>query len=108
MPLAALESSVPLSITLLGFIATAALVAILFLLIVINSKLSAISAKLSRSARAALAEEKEAPPVVVEAPPGTHFEEFLNEDTERRKLGKKEQFKAYRAWRAEKGLNWKK
>lgn len=108
MPPEALESTFPLSITILSFIATGTLVAILLLLIVINSNLSALSAKLSRAARAAKTEDKEAPPTVVEAPPGTHFEEFLNEDAERRKLTKKEQFKAYRAWRTEKGLNWSK
>jgi hypothetical protein len=34
------------------------------------------------------------------------FREFLSEDPERRKLPKREQFGAYRAWRKEKGLNW--
>lgn len=108
MTATALESTFPLSLTVLSVVATVALLAILFLLIVINSKLSEVSAKLSRTSRPVKAEEKDAPPVVVEAAPGTHFEEFLNEDPERRKLGKKEQFKAYRAWRAEKGLNWSK
>ena len=108
MPPAALEPSFPLSITILSYIATGALVVILLLLIVINSKLSALSAKLSRSGRAAKIEDQDASPNVVEAPSGTHFEEFLNEDPERRKLTKNEQFKAYRAWRSEKGLNWAK
>jgi hypothetical protein len=111
MPPAALETSFPISITILSFIATGVLVAILFLLIVINSKLSMLSAKLShptRPTRPAKTEESEEIPPVVEAPSGTHFEEFLNEDAGRRKLTKKEQFKAYRAWRTEKGLNWSK
>lgn len=108
MPPEALEPSFPQSITILSYIATGALLVILLLLILINSKLSALSAKLSRSTRAAKIEDQDASPNVVEAPSGTHFEEFLNEDPERRKLTKKEQFKAYRAWRTEKGLNWSK
>ncbi|MFM2199683.1 MAG: hypothetical protein RLZZ505_3115 [Verrucomicrobiota bacterium] len=108
MPPAALESSFPLSITILSFVATGVLVVILLLLIVINSKLSMLCAKLSRPARAVKIEEKEEEPPVVEAAPGTHFEEFLNEDPERRQLNKKEQSKAYRAWRTKKGLNWSK
>ncbi len=112
MPPEALESTFPLSITILSFIATGVLVAILLMLIVINSQLSALSAKLSRAAQALKPQEKEekvvkeATPTEIEVPPGTHFEEFLNEDPERRKLPKKLQFKAYRAWRTEKGLNW--
>lgn len=111
MPPEVVESTFPLSITILSFIATGVLVAILLLLIVINSKLSALSIEVSRSSRPILpvkAEEKIAPPIEVEVGAGTHFEEFLNEDPERRKLPKKLQFKAYRAWRTEKGLNWSK
>jgi len=108
MPTAPLEPSFPLHITLLCYIAAGALVVIMFLLILINSKFSELSAKLSRSSRAAKIEDQDASPNLVEAPSGTHFEEFLNEEPERRKLAKKEQFKAYRAWRSEKGLNWTK
>jgi hypothetical protein len=108
MPPTALESSFPFAITFLCYIATGVLVLILFLLILINTKLSALSAKLSRSSRSAKIEDADASPGSVEAPSGTHFEEFLNEDPERRRLAKKEKFKAYRAWRSEKGLNWSK
>lgn len=38
--------------------------------------------------------------------PGSMFEEFLNELPDRRSMNKKDQFEAYRKWRAEKGLNW--
>lgn len=103
-----LEPAIPLHIMILSYTATGALVLILFLLLIINSKLSGLSAKLTRSIRAAKMEDQDASPNLVEAPAGTHFEEFLNEEPERRKLAKKEQFKAYRAWRAEKGLNWTK
>jgi hypothetical protein len=34
------------------------------------------------------------------------FRHFLEEDPERRKLPKKEQFAGYRKWRQEHGLNW--
>ncbi len=42
----------------------------------------------------------------VETSPGGAFEAFLEEDPSRRDLTKGEQFKAYRKWRQEKGLNW--
>jgi hypothetical protein len=118
-----IEPSFPLSIIILCYIATGALVLILLLLFIMNSRLSALSAKLSRSSRPTKPETYEAyeasqtkieSPNVAEkhdtgeAPAGTHFEEFLNEDRERRKLTKKEKFKAYREWRTEKGLNWSK
>jgi hypothetical protein len=35
------------------------------------------------------------------------FEAFLAEDPARRELPKKDQFAAFRRWRAEKGLNWR-
>lgn len=34
------------------------------------------------------------------------YEIFLNEDSKRRKLPKKDRFELYRLWRKEKGLNW--
>lgn len=115
-----IEPSFPLSIIILCYIATGALVLILLLLFIMNSRLSALSAKLSRSSRPTKPETYEASQTKIESPDvdekhdtgevpaGTHFEEFLNEDRERRKLTKKEKFKAYRAWRTEKGLNWSK
>ncbi len=36
------------------------------------------------------------------------FEEFLNEEPSRRELTKVEQFRNFRKWRQEKGLNWSK
>jgi hypothetical protein len=103
-----IEPSLPLPIIILCFVATGALVMILLLLFIMNSKLTALSAKLTRYSRSAKSEEQDASPNAVEAPSGTHFEEFLNEDSNRRRLTKKEQFKAYRAWRSKKGLNWTK
>jgi len=108
MPSTPLEPSFPLHITLLLYTATGALLLILFLLFLIYTKFSVLSAKLTRSNRSAKFEEQDASPNAVEAPSGTHFEEFLNEHSDRRRLTKKEQFKAYRAWRTEKGLNWTK
>ena len=108
MPPEPIEQTFPLALTILSYIATAVLVAILILLLRINTKIGALSAKLSKTSRAAKLEDENTAPVPVEVPSGTHFEEFLNEDPERLKLAKKEQFKAYRAWRAEKGLNWSK
>lgn len=103
-----IEPEFPAAITALCYTATAVLIVILLLLIRINTKLTYLSAKLSRSGRSAKLEDTETAPNVVEAGPGTHFEEFLNEDEQRRSLTKKEQFKAYRKWRTDKGLNWSK
>lgn len=107
----AIEPSFPLEITLLCYIATGALVVILLLLMLINSKLSKLSklsANLSRSSRDEKVEDTDASRNAVEVQSGTNFEEFLKEDPERHKLSKNEQFKAYRAWRSERGLNWSK
>jgi len=43
----------------------------------------------------------------VSAPRG-EFETFLAEDPARQQLTKGEQFRAYRRWRQDKGLNWSK
>jgi len=40
--------------------------------------------------------------------PRGEFETFLAEDPARQQLSKGEQFKAYRRWRQDKGLNWSK
>jgi len=105
MPPAAYQEF-PLSIIVLAYLATAILLVIMILLLRMNGNIAALSAKLSRSNRSAKLEEPDAAPNIAEADPGTPFEEFLNEEPERRSLTKKEQFKAYRKWRAEKGLNW--
>jgi len=103
-----IDPEFPLSITILCYIATGVLIVILLMLVRINWRLAVLAAKLGRTNRSAKLEESDALPNIVEAPAGTHFEEFLNEDPQRLSLTKKEQFKAYRAWRTEKGLNWSK
>ena len=108
MPPTPLEPSFPLHITLLLYTATGALLLILFLLFLIYSKFYVLSAKLTRPSSSAKIEDQDASPNVIEVPSGTHFEEFLNEDSDRCRLTKKDQFKAYRAWRSKKGLNWTK
>lgn len=45
-------------------------------------------------------------PSAAETSPGGAFETFLNDDPGRRELTKGEQFKAYRRWRQENGMNW--
>jgi hypothetical protein len=100
------ESTFPLSIIVLAYIATAILLVIMILLFRMNGRITALSAKLGRNSRAAKLTEPGAEPNVVKADPGTAFDEFLKEDPERRSLAKKEQSKAYRKWRADKGLNW--
>ncbi len=96
----------PASIIVLAYIATALLLIITLLMLRMNGRIAALSAKLSRSNRSAKLEAPEAEPNIAEVGLGTPFEEFLNEEPERRTLAKKEQFKAYRKWRADKGLNW--
>lgn len=96
----------PASIIVLAYVATSFLLIIMILLFRMNGRIAALSSKLGRSSRSAKLEESDAEPNVAEVGPGTPFEEFLNEDSGRRALAKKEQFKAYRKWRAEKGLNW--
>lgn len=111
----------PFAVIALSYAAVAILAIILILLFRISGQLSVVSRRLKSSPRS----ETRSTPVPtsvepsydqetasssgeVEVGPGTPFEEFLNEDPENRRLSKKEQFKAYRKWRAAKGLNWSK
>ena len=96
----------PLPITILAYTATAFLLIIIALLSRLGGKIDALNERLNRTSRSAKLEDTSAAPNVVEVGSGSIFEQFLNEDTERRSLTKKEQFKAYRKWRTEKGLNW--
>lgn len=105
--LAAIYQEFPTSITVLAYIATAFLLVIMVLLFRVNGRIAALSAFLSRPNNPAKAGETDAGQAAVEVGSGSVFEEFLNEDPGRRNLAKKEQFKAYREWRVEKGLNWK-
>lgn len=70
--------------------------------------------RLGRIERALAVREASPAPSAVEEDAGDtsaagsgHFETFLSEDPARREWTKSEQFAAYRKWRAEKGLNWK-
>lgn len=100
------EIQFPIVITTLCYCGVFLLVVILFVLLRINGRLAAFSAKLNRSSRSSKLAEPDAEPRSAKVEPGTPFNEFLDEDSQRRSLSKKEQFKAYRKWRAEKGLNW--
>ncbi|MEP2777028.1 MAG: hypothetical protein ABJQ29_12605 [Luteolibacter sp.] len=107
-----IEPQFPLAITILAYVATGTLILILLLLLNIHSRLGILVAKLSskssRSISIKTSSEDSELPEISEPEPGTPFDEFLTEDPSRRSLPKKEQFKAYRKWRAEKGLNWSK
>ncbi len=96
----------PTAITILAYVATAVLVLILLVLLRLSGQINALSVRLTKSTRSARLAEPEDKPNLAEAEPGSPFDEFLTEDPQRRSLSKKEQFKAYRKWRAEKGLNW--
>ena len=109
----------PLTITILCYLAVALLAVIVIMLFRINGQMALLSHRLrklgsrseggsrSTSSSSEDSDEKTESPAV-EAEPGTPFEEFLNSDPKHRTLPKKEQFKEYRKWRAEKGLNWSK
>lgn len=92
----------------------------LFLLIGQNGKIRRLESLLrdsSRSSRSRRGQSQEAPEV---APELSEFEQkqaevkeqkdefkrFLEADPSRKLLAKKEQFAAYRQWRAEQGLTW--
>lgn len=100
--------SLSLPLDILTYVSAALLIAIFFLALRINSKLSQLTGKSIRSSHSSesTTTEPEASEEPIQAPPGTPFEKFLEEDPQRRLLGKKEQFASYRRWRAEKGLNW--
>jgi hypothetical protein len=101
-------ASLSLPSDIIGYVCLALLIAIFFLVLRINCKISVASNKANNSNRsnsstaASVGAEHN-----VEVPSGTPFEEFLNEDPTRQSLSKKEQFAAYRDWRSQKGLNWK-
>ncbi len=99
-------SQFPLAITILAYVATISLVLILLLLLRLSGQINALAIRLTKSTRSTRLAEPEEKPNIAESEPGTPFDEFLKEDSQRRTLSKKEQFKAYRKWRAEKGLNW--
>jgi hypothetical protein len=93
---------------ILSYVSLTFLIAIFLLALRINSKLTALSNKITNHTRLNSAiNTSEKPKVHAETAHETPFEEFLNEDPARRKMNKKEQFTAYRDWRSYKGLNWK-
>jgi hypothetical protein len=98
----------PLTLPVLAHICVILLLAIFLLILRINLKLSSFSNKDSQStATDASSANTDESTGKAENAPQTPFEEFLNEDPNRRLLGKKEQSTAYRNWRSQKGLNWK-
>jgi len=85
------------------------LILILILLLRINNRLAQLTNITPRTKKISVAESVKfggEPAEEIDAPSGTHFDEFLHEDPTRQALPKKEQFKAFRKWRADKGLNW--
>lgn len=101
-PMNALDSTVLLLLALLLGVVVLGAVGIfraLRLLHVIERRLFQIAETSAQSQAAADSPEGSARGV---------FEDFLDEDSTRRRLPKREQFEAYRRWRQEKGLNWSK
>ncbi len=102
-----LSPQIPAALYILGCSLAALLLVIILLLLRITSRLDSLSYRRSErpaSQKPTQTENPSPPPTEVE--PGTHFDEFLSEDPQRRALSKKEQSKAYRKWRDDKGLNW--
>ena len=101
--LAAIDPSYPISFGVL------LLLLIFIVLLQINAKLNGLNLPQQRPMHSPTNLEHDrqsASTPEIEVPSGTPFDEFLSEDPSRNSLPKKDQFKAYRKWRAEKGLNW--
>lgn len=95
----------PLSATILLILATLLLGLILAVLLRLNTNIRILTQILSKTSRISKTHsESEANEAIVKA--GSHFDTFLKENPECRSLTKKDQFKAYRKWRGDKGLNW--
>lgn len=86
----------------------AACVGLLFLLLLAVFRMGGSLQRIEKQLRSAAVEEPPAPAPLgkAEMSPGGAFEAFLAEDPARRRLTKNEQFKAYRRWRQENGMNW--
>jgi hypothetical protein len=98
----------PFSLPVLAHICVILLIAILLLIVRINLKLSSFFPRHTQHASSDPISATSVETVSNDRVPSrTPFEEFLNEDPNRRLLGKKEQSTAYRDWRSQKGLNWK-
>ena len=105
------DPEISLNFVVLASLASATLVLLLIILVLIfkiSGRLGSLENRISRSG--ALNDSSPAvsdtAPSVAETSPGGPFEEFLAEDPDRLNLTKKEQFSAYRQWRQKKGLNW--
>lgn len=100
--------SLSYSFDILTYLCVALLIAILFFVFRINAKLSSLTNNVRDTDRSSsVSTDSEETEYNVEVAPGSPFEDFLDEDPQRRSLTKKEQFAAYRDWRSQKGLNWK-
>lgn len=94
------------SVMILLGICVGLLVLVLLLIFRVSARISQVESLLVRNL--SRPETGDDAPSVAETSPGGAFEEFLNEDAQRRNLTKSEQFTAYRQWRQEKGMNWSK
>jgi hypothetical protein len=92
-----------ITVSLLAMSITVSVV-LLFVMLRILKRLERIELRGNRK-ETELASTPDAPPAI-ETSPGGAFEMFLEEDSARLKMTKSEQFKAYRKWRQEKGMNW--
>lgn len=97
------EAAAPSLIILLS-ICAGLLVLVLLLVLRISWRLSRME-KLGHQSPSR-EESAEQPPSQAETSPGGAFEAFLAEDPSRRELPKGEQFKTFRQWRHDKGMNW--
>jgi hypothetical protein len=97
-----LENPLFMPVTL-GVLAVMNLLALL-LLVRLSSRVSRLARALAPPPQ--VVSEREAREEIPAASAGA-FEAFLDEDPARRELPKKDQFAAFRRWRAEKGLNWR-
>ena len=94
-------------LTLLS-ICLATLVALIFIGLAILKRLARIESQQQEHKSAQLVSSSSSSQALpeIETSPGGAFEMFLEEDAARLTMAKSEQFKAYRKWRQEKGMNW--
>lgn len=97
---------IPATLYILGCSLAALLLVIILLLIRITSKLGNMGFREDEWSPPIFSGQSKDSPAPSEVERRTHFDEFLNEDPERRVMSKKEQSEAFRKWRDLKGLNW--
>ena len=99
------ENVLPIVLVLTA-VSTLFLTLVLFFVIRISGRVAKVECLLAGRTEKSGSDVSALAPSSAESSAGGAFEAFLNEDQSRRGLPKGDQFKAYRKWRQENGLNW--